>query len=287
MAEEFSHFVITRFNVRFARSQVARPSSEWLDRRLDLFSRTAVPSLNSQTSKRFRWLVFFQDDVSDDFRQRVEGLASRAHFEPVWINEFFDGELVSRCIAPLTDSDFIITSRVDNDDALSRDYIQAVQSRFARQDLLYLNFVRGIQIVPGGQVYRYDANSNPFVSLIERIPQGGVPATVFHMKHTQIRKHADILQIIDAPMWAQVIHDGNMMNGIRGPVTRKAVVAENFSIDVDLGSDASFLRKIKSAFWELPLFWIRNTWFAKEWLRTRVDLARGTHVKPRTSSTLT
>lgn len=277
---DFEHFVITRFSVVFAKDQ-APPSAEWLWSRLSLFEQTTVPAMESQTVQGFRWLVFFDDRVDESFRKRVDSLAD-GRFEPVWTSEFFDGRLLASHLSAHTAAAWVISSRVDNDDSLAIDYVETVQRIFSGQDMMYVNFVRGFQQVAGGRVYRYNALSNAFISLIERVGPDGSIKTVFYGRHFEALKLGDVLQVAGPPMWSQTIHGGNMMNQVRGFVCAERSLRRRVRNDVLVLPDKpvrSLLVDWLKSVLLLPRLWARQPRFFKEWARATVDLVRGTHTK--------
>lgn len=281
MPQQFDHFIITRFSVVFAKNQ-APPDSYWLESRLELFQKTTIASISAQSEPGYKWLVFFDDRVERDFRARVSALAA-GRFEPIWTSDFFDGKLVAKFIADRTDKPYVITTRVDNDDSLATDYIATVQGFFAGQERIYINFVRGFQQVVSGRVYRYDAISNAFISMIERADRQGGFRTVFDGKHFEAPRLGDVLQVKTAPMWCQTIHAGNMMNQVRGPISTTRALRKRVHNDIPSLPDRPYhtlvLDWTKSLFLTLPRLWTRQPRFFKEWVRARRDLCRGTHVQ--------
>lgn len=280
MSQQFDHFIITRFSVVFAKNQ-APPDSHWLETRLELFGKTAIASISAQSEPGFKWLVFFDDRVDPDFRSRVDTLAA-GRFEPIWTSEFFDGKVVAGVIADRTNKPYVITTRVDNDDSLATDFVATVQRLFARQERVYINFVRGFQQVFDGRVYRYDAISNAFISMIERADRQGGFRTVFDGKHFEAPRLGDIIQVATAPMWCQTIHAGNMMNQVRGPMSTARALRKRVHNDIPSLPDRPYrtflLDWTRSLFLSLPQLWMRQPRFFKEWVRARRDLCRGTHV---------
>lgn len=95
--------------------------------------------------------------------------------------EPFRRDSFARPVAELTGTGpapYLITTRIDSDDAMAVDFMAAVQAQFGRQERLFVNFTRGVQIDRTGAVYRSDVLSNPFVSLIERRDHTRPPDTV-------------------------------------------------------------------------------------------------------------
>ena len=61
--ENFSHFLITRFNL----NRTAR----WLEHRFEVFERYCLPSVAAQTATDFRWLCLFDAATPEPYRRRI------------------------------------------------------------------------------------------------------------------------------------------------------------------------------------------------------------------------
>lgn len=210
---EASHFVLTRFNVRsFYHS--SEPTDEWLRERLRLFRQYCLPTLADQSSTLYLWLVFLDEQSPQWFRQEIEKDA-RGRFEAVYVAGAFTAETVSNAVTNRTDAPYILTTRVDNDDAVARDFVQTIQNCFQRQDFEFINLVNGAQYADG-RVYLRPYTKNPFLSLIEATG-AAAPKTVFVEHHYRVDERGPVQNIRTAhPMWLQVIHGGNVLNEIVG-----------------------------------------------------------------------
>jgi hypothetical protein len=111
--------------------------------------------------------------------------------------------------------EYIITSGLDNDDCLSRKYVDEVQNKFNRQDFMALDFIDGYTIQTqshiklGKKLHQY----NPFISLIEK---NNDPRTVCDVSHRIWKKESRILQIRNVRIWSSVIHHENKVNEFTG-----------------------------------------------------------------------
>jgi hypothetical protein len=233
-AAEFDHVLLTRFSAVLAPG--GEPAGEgWLRYRLGFFYDATYPSVISQSVDDFTWLVLFDDRCSDEFRGDIESLAEGV-FTPVWSHERFRRDSFAEPVAAIADAPFLITTRIDSDDAMAVDFMATVQAQFARQDRLFVSITRGVQIDRSGAVYLSDQLSNPFLSLIERREPERLPDTVYVAKHARARAHGPIREVRAPVMWAQVVHDLNLSNIVNGPRVDPGVVAERLRFD--LGYDA-------------------------------------------------
>ncbi|WP_181405821.1 glycosyltransferase [Pseudarthrobacter phenanthrenivorans] len=217
-----AHFVLTRFNVR-SFYYAGEPSDDWLHNRLELFRRYCLPTLSQQSADSFTWLVFF-DDQSPDWFQREVSKDAPGNFEAVYVRGAFTAETVSKAITERSSAPYILTTRVDNDDAVSRDFVQVIQSCFEWQDFEFINLVSGAQYAKK-RTYLRPYTKNPFLSLMEASLEAP-PHTVFVEHHYRVDERGPVRNVRTRhPMWLQVIHGGNVLNeivGLRVPVGRIA-----------------------------------------------------------------
>lgn len=206
----FHHLLLTRFNVphpayRHDKRGQAVNTPEWLAHRFRLFETYCLPSVRVQTCRNFRWLVFLAADTPEPFRARAEG----GCFEAVFVSGEEDLAPAIRARVP-ADADYLITTRIDNDDAFCRDALETVQAQFREQPFEFVNLATGY-ILSRGRIYRARIQSSPFVSLIER-RQNGPFQTVWCAKHDRLRERGAMCDLGARPYWLQVIHERNLQN---------------------------------------------------------------------------
>lgn len=271
---EFDHLILTRFSAVVVDDQPP-PLPEWLDYRWEFFVQACVPSIQSQTSRDFRWLVWFDDRCPDDFREDVEELAVGA-FEPIWTHTNFWEDLApqvaSRSIAP-----WLLTTRLDSDDALARDFVAAVQREVRPVDRLVIDFPRGLQVDRSGAVYQDHLRSNHFASLLAR--RGDEPVTAFVAPHARLGRHTPVRRVVTEPMWLEVLHGANVSNALRGTRADPRVVADRFAVDLAYRStvDRTTLRSEQRA--RSRTLWrerLTSPHTALTWMRSTSDRVRGT-----------
>lgn len=213
MATTADHFLLTRFNVR-SFYHAAEPTDEWLQNRLDLFEGYCLPSVKAQTDRDFTWLVFLDHLSPAWFRGCIEELARDA-FVPVYVEGAFTAETVSSAIRERSEAPYVLTTRLDNDDAIARDFIGAIQQCFDGQDFEFINLVNGAQYA-AGKAYLRPYTKNPFLTLIEKAVEAP-PSTVFVEHHYRVDERGPVRNVRTShPMWLQVIHGGNVLNDVVG-----------------------------------------------------------------------
>ncbi len=176
-------------------------------------------------------------------RETIEDLAVGA-FTPVWTRAPFR-EIHQHHVAQLAAAPALVTTRLDSDDALAVDFLATVQREAARHltserrdEALFVDFPVGVQIDRTGAVYRGSIASSPFLSLIERrMPsdgvEGGLPQTVFAVRHPIARTRAPMRVVSAPPMWLQTMHGANVRNVVTGRRVHPRVVARRFDIELD------------------------------------------------------
>ena len=137
--KQFRHFVLTRFNVR-NRYYSGDPGDEWLTQRLELFRRFTVPSFAAQTETDFRWLVLIDSESPAWFREALEAVG-RGLFEAVEVVGPFTSDVAADAVAQRLDRPFVLTARVNNDDAVATDFVETIQRAFVPVDKQFVNLV--------------------------------------------------------------------------------------------------------------------------------------------------
>lgn len=227
--EPFGHVILTRFNVRQSPDDTRLARDEaWLTRRLELFDAFCYPSVRAQTVENFQWLVFFDQATPEAFRDRIAAYGRWSRFRAAYVDGIDPARLGARVLACLGERpSHLITTRLDNDDALARDFIETVQAAFRGQAREVINVTSGY-IWRRGRVYLHRDRSNAFASLVERAPGA---QTVWCRQHHRLAEVAPIRQVGASPGWMQVVHGGNVRNRVRGVRQPGEVLEGRFRIN--------------------------------------------------------
>jgi hypothetical protein len=282
--QQFEHYLLTRFSAAFSPDVPAQ--EEWLRYRLGFFVDACWSSVRSQQGADFTWLVLFDDRCSDDFRADVESLAEGT-FVPVWSRERWSPSIFGRAIAERSPADtappWLLTTRLDSDDAIARDFMAAAQREFAPTDGLFVDFPRGIQIDRSGATYLYDQLSSPFLTLVERRRPDPAPSTVYAARHARARQWGPVREVSAPPMWVQVIHGSNLLNMTVGARVSPRVVNERFELELVYDRDVStreLLRQKAAHRARLVRLWVQHPGEVTKWAEAKYWRLRGTHVRP-------
>lgn len=241
------HFILTRFNLflwnKDKEGNKVR-SREWLEHRFELFERYCLPSIKNQTCKSFKWIVLFDSTTPDAFKARIgEWQKGCSQLIPVYVEskdghrfaQIFREEVVqmlglnqelenSRYSSTNTDDtnhtdkcfNRVLTTYLDNDDALSIHFVEDLQRRAADlSDGTFIYYRDGYQLFTDHQyLMKIHYPRNHFASVVE----DGNPTTLKTIygygSHYYIDKikGAKIEYVKDLPMWCEVIHEKNMGN---------------------------------------------------------------------------
>ncbi|WP_419869065.1 glycosyltransferase [Chryseobacterium sp. CT-SW4] len=219
---EFIHIITTRFNVPTQGWDITREGSkpltdEWLADRFELFQTYTLPSFKNQTNKNFIWLVFFDINTSEHYKEIINRISSEfAPFTPVFVRDF--DEMNSRLLEIIptyftAHTKYIISSDLDNDDILYKDFVKAVHDHFKPVHDMVIEPRKGLQLTKISDkeaiVTEYYALANPFVSLVESIDDFG---TVIKENHNNYRYYKEVNHYDHQEMFIQIIHKHNLMN---------------------------------------------------------------------------
>lgn len=215
------HFVITRFNVSFKgiydhdKNKNEINSLTWLRKRFELFDKYCFPSVIGQSNQDFIWLVFFGNDTPIEFHNKINGYSLlMPNFYSVFVDDdkHFKSEILVQINNMLNTTDeYIITTRLDNDDVFSKDYIDKIQKVFKPKHDLYIDFYHGAQFHERNKVLlRFLQKKSHFISKIERVND---IKTVMCSNHMQIENFGVVeSHYTENPMWVELIHDTNLVN---------------------------------------------------------------------------
>lgn len=217
------HFILTRFNLllwnKDKAGKVVR-SKMWLEHRFSLFEKYCLPSIKNQTCQNFEWIVLFDNTTPEKYKKKVENYQKECpqlvsvYVEPLngrYFAEIFREEVVKRLTAKR-----IITSYLDNDDALNTQFVEVLQKRVnSLNNGTFITFIDGYQLYTD---YKYMMQihypRNHFISVVEEGCPVSLKTIYGYGSHYYIEKikGVRIEKLPNFPMWCEVIHDRNMGN---------------------------------------------------------------------------
>lgn len=216
--DSFAHVIVTRFNIATQwRDSAIRNDPVWLRERFDLFKEWCLPAIAVQSERAFRWLLLFDHETPAPFRAELEDLRAVHPFDVHYTGPFdADGwrRSIEEAIAP--QAPLILTTRLDNDDALEATFVERLHAavRGAEEGLpKAFNFPDGL-IRQGDGLWRIRHEHNAVFSLLEH--WGGPVTTAYGIAHMELPRRVPIVQVDGPPGWLQVVHGGNVSNKVRG-----------------------------------------------------------------------
>lgn len=249
------HFILTRFNLLLWNKDKERKpvrTIAWLEHRFAHFERYCLPSIANQTSKNFQWIVLFDTSTPDSFKEKIQEFQNRCpQLIPVYVKpedgRYF-AEVFRREVVKRQDAERVITTYLDNDDALDVRFVEDIQNRVAQlADWTFIVYTHGYQLFTDYKyVMRIRYPRNHFVSVVEKGDSLLVKTIYGYGSHYYIDKikNARIEYIKKCPVWCEIIHDRNMGNdayfllGTR-MINDTGVLRREFAIDEDTHSSVS------------------------------------------------
>lgn len=192
--------VFTRFNVKdpnypeYDKSGNDVLTSEWLDERIEIFSKYTVPSMRWQTAA-FKWHLMFDPDTDWRITQQMPDWPEvRIHFTSDW----------QACVDTHVG---ILNVRLDNDDMLMPGALQSFLKKKNDQK------VKAYYVLTEGFKLDYDSGTmQPF-----KWPNGCFLARSYgnpyeHAHGRGVQRSGLPVFTIPGPHWVQIIHGRNVSN---------------------------------------------------------------------------
>jgi hypothetical protein len=218
------HFIITRFNVKFDdwitdRNGAPVLTENWLVERFDLFRKFCFPSVTNQTNKNFYWVIYFDVNTSTSYRNEIsELIKGYSNYELIYVDGIKSLIVSFVCFIKSKldhNDDYIITSRLDNDDSIHQDYVDTIQKLARKEDGLVIDVRKGYQIDVSSSRYEfrnYYKRFNPFISLVEKSTDF---KTVISKRHKDWKDMKSIIIYQESALWIEIIHQRNKKNRVR------------------------------------------------------------------------
>lgn len=221
----FKHYIITRFNLSRKWNQDNFGNkvldATWLKKRFQLFEDYCFPSVKNQTNKNFEWWVFFDEETPEYYHQKIKDLQETfPNFKPKFkasYQEFQDTLSIDLFEDVKTlNHDFVITTRLDNDDIISNKMAAMLQKNTVHYKAILEGPV-GYNLKLGkiNRLKKMNYPLSPFISLLEKIENNKPLETVYALQHGEWTKEPRVV-ISRKPLWIQVIHENNVSNQEKG-----------------------------------------------------------------------
>lgn len=217
-----SHFIITRFNIPFLKKEGWERifSEDYLDERYRIFEQYTVQSICNQSDRDFVWLVLFGSATPPKYRIRNTRLEQICpQMKAIYVSDdetdnfqsYIDNLLRSYST---NETEYIITTRIDNDDCFHRDMVSKVKEIYSTdrtERIVSLDW--GIQYLDNTHIAaRICYPNNHFTSFIESLDNP--IKTVFYCDHFFADQYAQVQHIDCEPLWLENLHGSNAVNAV-------------------------------------------------------------------------
>ena len=234
---DFDKFVITKFNISIAYNDKYYEdilNEQYLEKRFDLFERYYIPSLKAQTDKNYKAIVLFHPKTPEKYKEKIKKYEEELNgiFIPYY-TEYWDTELLKKVVIKYShNADWVMTIRLDNDDAIPLNYVKTVKDYFLPINKMFISFANGAILEDKTNfVYEYSNNSYHFLAMVENLKSNF--DTVYFEWHDNVRLKCPNFLLIKTPgkpMWLEVVHDSNVSNRPRKHKRTDEKILDRFCI---------------------------------------------------------
>lgn len=228
------HYIITRYNlhwkpdinmcVKQKDDKTILNSNDWLEQRLELFKKYYIPSILAQTNKNFKIFLGVSPHTPND---HLDFLSNISNIEICNSFDGSDGRDFKRML--FENNEPVITTRIDNDDAISKDFVKIIQSTAEANIKLkspLLIDVLGYQYLVEKNKFRLQHYKSTFNSPFSSVVSYPKEYKWCHeIEHTLLWKEIPNYIHIPERLYLQVLHPTNASNSERG-------IPENELVDV-------------------------------------------------------
>ena len=200
---KFKHYIITRMNVGIYDQP---KSKEWMEHRIELFEKYTLPSILRQTNKNFTWVLCFDERTPNDIICKYDYLDN--------VEIFWDRPKYWMKTKP-PETDWVITSRIDNDDYYYPNFVEDIQREFINRKMeMVIDIGFLILDEKTGNVYDLEKPlyNSPFITLCEWWHTAEGVMVHEHTRAANLYKG----YIIPKYLAVQVVHEMNVINHVRG-----------------------------------------------------------------------
>ena len=237
------HFLLTRFNLKnkaWKKSEDAVHkglTENWLNQRFDLFKTYCLPSVVNQSNQNFIWFLIFDIDTPLKFKTEINTvIKNQPNFKVIYADGF-DQLLPSLKFHIKSHiekhDDFIITTRLDNDDIIHKDFIKTIQKLYKPIDNLVIDLRKGYQMIIEGkiEIREFYDPYNPFISLVESTKKH---ITVLSKEHSNFNRNVTAINKKEY-LWIQMVHSQNQANTKTSYLRRLRIFESNkYGINITL-----------------------------------------------------
>lgn len=258
MTDNVDHVLLTRFNLPSKGFEsLVRIKEDWLRDRITLFERYCIPSVQAQTIQAFRWIVYFDPASPEWLKRRIRNHISEKIYVSIFRSSVSTAELTEDIRnATGGHGECLITSNLDNDDALAIDFVERIQKVAPRRDDRTVIYLSHGLIKSESHVYLRVDRTNAFASVAENWTS---PSTCWSDWHNLLGRSMPSLKLCQEPGWMQVVHGGNVSNRVRGRLVSPSRFTHQFPGLIDDIHAPSALELVLDTFVSRPRRFVRDS----------------------------
>jgi hypothetical protein len=191
-----THYLITRFSVSFGTMKtqnVFNPNR--LNARFDLFQRICFPSIVNQINTNFTWLILIDKQLPDNYKDLLYSILSTNNKINIKVIEWDVKNSLGNLDWLNSNTDNIITTRLDDDDAMHPNTIDVIQQYYnsPRQNIIdFITFPYGVKMNPYNKIltHKFDPFMSCGLTMITNIKY--FPLSIYAFNHRKIVKNNKI-----------------------------------------------------------------------------------------------
>ena len=251
---DIQHFILTRFNLLLwykDKEGGKVRSKKWLEHRFTLFEKCCFPSIRNQSCKNFEWIILFDSKTPDIYKERIASFQKDClQLIPVFVepeNGRYFAEIFRREITKRLSANRVVSTYLDNDDAISVGFVEDLQHRACGlNDGTFIYYDEGYQYYTEEKyMMRICYPKNHFVSVVEEGNPSTVKGIFGYGSHYYINKieGVQIEHVKGLWMWCEVVHEKNVLNDAyflhAKMVRERDLLRQEFGIDETVQSGLS------------------------------------------------
>ncbi|MGA8046143.1 MAG: glycosyltransferase [Dermatophilaceae bacterium] len=251
------HVFLTRFNLPSPGVEsLIRSDDAWLRERVRLFESYTLPAVLAQTRSDHTWLIYL-DPLSPEWLKARMHLLEQSHVATPRYAVSDHPADVARDIDDILDSnvDRVITSNLDNDDGLARDFVERLYAVATPREREAVYFARGL-VRCDENLYLHTDRRNAFVAVAE--PREAM-VTCWVDWHNRVGRHMPVHMVEGAPAWLQVVHGRNVSNRVRGRLVSPGAYRDLFGPGTAGTREPSSPQRVVSRLIAAPARAVRDT----------------------------
>ena len=275
------HFILTRFNLLLWNKDKTGSkvrTVKWLEHRFALFEKYCLPSIKNQTCQNFEWIVLFDSSTPEIFKAKIDEYQKECpQFIPVFVEPLkgrYFAEIFRREIVKRMKADRVVTTYLDNDDALNVGFVEDLHRRaLAVNEGTFINYNDGYQFFSeGGYLMNICCPTNHFVSVVEKGDATTIKGIFGYGSHAFIHqiKGVTIEHVRNKLMWCEVVHGKNMIND--AIYLNVKMVKDSTALSRDFGIDENvefglgiYIFKFLPQYARTFVRRVKDRLFGKEW----------------------